>query len=161
MLEEGKGKVMAAVVDVAIRALDQIGSVSTMKLQKLVFYSQALSLVESSSPLFQERIEAWRNGPVVPDLFRLHSGKFVISPGFFDSAGGRSLDASEAAFVDRTIACLRDYTGNQLSELTHSEEPWRQARQGLNPTDSGHVEISHEAIKSFYGSSACKNPLFA
>lgn len=151
---------MATAVDVAICALDQLGTVSTMKLQKLVFYSQALSLVEASTPLFHERIEAWRNGPVVPELFQRHSGQFVISAGFFGPSAPSSLDADQQHFIVRTVECFKDYSGNDLSELTHSEGPWKDARRGLAPMDAGRVEITGEAIKRFYGSPACTNPLF-
>ena len=68
---------MAHVVDVAAYILECLGSVSTMKLQKLTFYSQAYYLVEHGTPLFPEEFEAWANGPVAPDLFKRHKGEFV------------------------------------------------------------------------------------
>ena len=74
---------MAHVVDVAAYILECLGSVSTMKLQKLTFYSQAYYLVEHGTPLFPEEFEAWANGPVAPDLFKRHKGEFVVSRGFF------------------------------------------------------------------------------
>ena len=49
---------MAHVVDVAAYILECLGSVSTMKLQKLTFYSQAYYLVEHGTPLFPEEFEA-------------------------------------------------------------------------------------------------------
>ena len=51
------------VFDVAAYILEQKGSMTTMKLQKLVYYSQAWSLVWDEKPLFEEAIEAWANGP--------------------------------------------------------------------------------------------------
>ena len=74
---------MAHVVDVAAYILEDLGSVSTMKLQKLAFYSQAYYLAEHGATLFPEAFEAWANGPVAPDLFRRHRGEFVIARGFF------------------------------------------------------------------------------
>src|SRR3954466_11182214 len=49
------------------------------KLQKLVYYSQAWSLVWDEKPLFRERIEAWINGPVVPNLYRIHRGEYFVT----------------------------------------------------------------------------------
>ena len=72
---------MAHVVDVAAYILEDLGSVSTMKLQKLAFYSQAYYLAEHGATLFPEAFEAWANGPVAPDLFRRHRGEFVIARG--------------------------------------------------------------------------------
>ena len=45
------------------------------------------------------------------------------------SEGAFSKDEQEA--VDFVVSRLRDWTGAQLSELTHSEAPWRSAREGL------------------------------
>ena len=74
---------MANVIAVAEHVLKRLGSSSTMKLQKIVYYSQAYHLVRYGQPLFSERIEAWRNGPVVRDLYDLHAHEFVISDGYF------------------------------------------------------------------------------
>lgn len=70
---------MATVFDTAKYILNKMGKVSTMKLQKLCYYAQAWSIAWTEKPLFDERIEAWVNGPVFPDLFKAHKGKFMIS----------------------------------------------------------------------------------
>lgn len=152
---------MASVCDVATYVLDKQGSVSTMKLQKLVFYSQALHLVQHGTPLFNDRIEAWANGPVVPSLFSKHRGKFVISRGFFGPLRSCALSSEEVAPIDRVLRILGPWTGADLSALTHGEEPWRAAREGLAPTAPSKNEISQESIRTFYGSPRCTNPIFA
>lgn len=56
---------MANIFDVAKYILTEIGGVSTMKLQKLCYYSLVESLRrDPEHPLFRERFEAWANGPV-------------------------------------------------------------------------------------------------
>lgn len=45
---------MANIFDTAKYILEKSGSMSTMKLQKLCYYSQAWSLVWDDSPLFEE-----------------------------------------------------------------------------------------------------------
>src|SRR5680860_208464 len=75
MLERGT---MASVLDVAEYILKETGSMTTMKLQKLVYYSQAWSLVWDEKPLFGEPIEAWANGPVVRALYEAHRGRFQV-----------------------------------------------------------------------------------
>ena len=82
---------MASVNDVAQYVLNRIGYTSTMKLQKLVFYSQAYSLASTGKPLFEDRIEAWANGPVVPSLFSEHRGRYVIGPEDLTSQGPSTL----------------------------------------------------------------------
>ena len=54
---------MAHVVDVAAYILECLGSVSTMKLQKLTFYSQAYYLVEHGTPLFPKSLRHGQMGP--------------------------------------------------------------------------------------------------
>ena len=70
---------MADVFDVAKYILEKQGSMTTMKLQKLVYYSQAWSVVWDEKPIFEERIEAWASGPVVRELYEEHRGMFIIS----------------------------------------------------------------------------------
>src|SRR5260221_11586367 len=61
-----------SVFDVAAYIIKKMGPVSAMKLHKLIYYCQAWSLVWDERPLFQEKIEAWANGPVIRDLFVFH-----------------------------------------------------------------------------------------
>ena len=71
---------MATVFDVAKYILEKSGEMSTMKLQKLCYYSQAWSLVWDDSPIFMEDFQAWANGPVCPSLFRFSQGQFSVKP---------------------------------------------------------------------------------
>src|ERR1700730_81854 len=65
--------------DVAAFIVNRQGEMSAMKLQKLVYYSQAWSLVWDDEPLFDDAIEAWANGPVVRALYARHRGQFKVS----------------------------------------------------------------------------------
>lgn len=151
---------MANVVDVANYALSKFDCVSTMKLQKIVFYSQAYHLVTRRAPLFNERIEAWVNGPVVPTLFRLHKGKFIIGSDFFQSCSSKGLTLAERHSVDHVVSVIGGDSGARLSELTHSELPWQKARGASNPESRGSNEISKRSIVEFYSSPGCQNPIF-
>ena len=50
---------MASVLDAAAYMLQRCGPMTTWKLQKLVYYAQAWSLVWDDDALFDEEIEAW------------------------------------------------------------------------------------------------------
>ncbi len=69
--EPGWGNWMATALDVAAFILNKRGPMTAMKLQKLVYYSKAWHLVWEDKLLFTEPIEAWANGPVVPELYKL------------------------------------------------------------------------------------------
>lgn len=140
---------MAEVRDVAEHILSRLGEISTLKLQKLVYYAQAWHLVWENRPLFASRIEAWANGPMCPDLYELHRGKYDIS-----TVRGRSdrLSEDEAESVDAVVKFYKKYDGQQLSDLTHDEAPWQQARKGLEPLERGDKEITRASMKKYYAS---------
>lgn len=76
---------MATVFDVAKYVLEHTGKITTMKLQKLVYYCQAWSLVWDEVPLFEEDFQAWANGPVCPELFERHKGRFEVDVSLFSN----------------------------------------------------------------------------
>lgn len=142
---------MATVHDVAAYILRARGQMTAMKLQKLVYYSQAWSLVWDEKPLFGERIEAWINGPVVPDLYAMHRGNFEVSPPF-PNGKPEALEAVQRETLDAVLRSYGDRTSQWLSDLTHSEAPWRDARRGLAPDQRGHAEITQAAMAEYYSS---------
>ena len=124
---------MATVVDVAEYILTKLGPMTSMRLQKLVYYSQAWHLAWTEQPLFLEKIEAWRDGPVVPKLFDLHKGCFKLDPGFFykkqaPAVQDSVLTADEKDIIDRVMNFYGDRDPHWLSQLTHLEAPWKEAR---------------------------------
>jgi len=140
---------MASVLDVAAFILRETGSVTTMKLQKLVYYCQAWSVVWDERALFHERIEAWANGPVVRDLYEAHRGLFRVE----GIAGGdhRALSPEEQDTVRAVLGYYGDKPSQWLSDLTHMEDPWRIARRGLADSDRGNQEITLASLAEYYG----------
>jgi uncharacterized phage-associated protein len=143
---------VASVDDVAVYILRKQGRMTAMKLQKLVYYAQAWSLVWDEAPLFPERIEAWANGPVVPDLYRQHRGRFEVSAGDFPAGEPDRLTDAERETIDVVLDFYGSWSAHELSELTHREGPWRhtRARAGLAPGARGTAEISHEELFEYY-----------
>lgn len=153
---------MADILTVAEYILSKTGYISTMKLQKLAFYSNALSLVRCGAPLFPEQFQAWVNGPVCRELFLAHRGKFVVGPGEVSATSDLGkIDGRARTLVDETLRVLGGLDGNELSELTHRESPWLDARRGCGERDRCDNVIPNEEIRSFYASPRCSNPLFA
>lgn len=141
---------MAAVIDVAQCILDMTGPISSWKLQKLVYYCQAWHSVWEDKPLFVARIEAWANGPVCRELYDRHRGNFIVSS--FDGANCSHLDDDERETVERVVEYYGKFNGQQLSDLTHMENPWKNARTGLSSSERGNVEITLETMAEYYGS---------
>jgi uncharacterized phage-associated protein len=143
---------MVTVFDVAAYILEKCGPMTTMKLQKLVYYSQAWSLVWDSKPIFDEEIQAWANGPVCPALYHKHQGMFEIAPGNVDVGNPGALDATQIESIDAVLGYYADKSSHWLSELTHKEQPWIEARGTLRPGERGTAVISHAVMAEYYGS---------
>jgi uncharacterized phage-associated protein len=145
-------KSMATAFDVAHYVLTKRGPMSAMKLQKLVFYAQAWSLVWDDKPLFTNRIEAWANGPVVRDLYAAHRGKYDVSAGDIQPSRADALDKEQIETIDTVMRAYGDKSAQWLSKQTHSEAPWIEARNGLADSERGEAEIPLASMAEYYGS---------
>lgn len=142
---------MATIFDVATYILEQLGALSTMKLQKLCYYSQAWSLVWDEQPLFADEFEAWANGPVCRELFMATKGDFTVSA---SSIKGDSsvLSEDQKETVDSVLKFYGDKDAVWLSQLTHMEYPWIKAREGFPPGAKCHNTVKKEDMAYYYGS---------
>lgn len=120
------------------------------KLQKLVYYCQAWSLVWDERPLFKEKILAWANGPVVKELYSQHKGMYYVKE--LSKGNAENLSANQRDTVDHVLKAYGDKSAQWLSDLTHREMPWIEARHGLNPGERGEVEIQLAAMDEYYSS---------
>ncbi len=136
------------VFDVAAYILEKMDTMTTMKLQKLVYYSQAWSLVWDEEPLFEENVEAWANGPVVRELFDYHRGMYEISS--IPIGNPRLLNVIQQETVDAVLEYYGDKSAQWLIELTHIEDPWVQARRGLPKLERGNRVIPLDAMADYY-----------
>jgi len=149
--EQKEGGLMVSIFDVAEYILDKTGPLSTMKLQKIVYYSQAWSLVWDDEPLFGEKIEAWVNGPVIPALFFSHRGEYKVGRGFSGCGDPGRLSEEQKNTIDGVVEFYGPKSAQWLSDLTHSEDPWKDARKGLPAGERGDSEITLESMAIYYG----------
>ena len=143
---------MANVFDVAKHILKKEGKMTAMKLQKLCYYSQAWHLVWEEKRLFDNEIQAWENGPVSPDLYQWHKGQFIVErDALLDELCMNNLKDNEEESIDSVLRDYRQYTAQQLSDLTHQEKPWRETYNKYK-TLSGRcdAEISINLMHEFY-----------
>ena len=140
---------MTNIFDVASYILHRYGSMTTMKLQKLVFYTQSEYMRRFKRPLFAEDFYAWRNGPVSPDLFDKHRSLFLIRENALDAFSHNRLSKDEQETTDAVCGSLKELSGSELSERTHCEAPWKRARKGLRPEDPGMCLISKQSMLDY------------
>lgn len=134
--------------------MEQKGEMTVMKLHKLLYYCQAWSLVWDGVPLFEQRIEAWASGPVIPDLYKLHKGQFVVSAdtSWLNQVVGVELTGDQTETIDAILEAYGDKDSAELSWLTHHEEPWSGTREGVPLGERSNREISHESMANYYSS---------
>src|SRR3989344_6583975 len=120
--------------------------ITNKKLQKLVYYSQAWSLVLNGKKLFNEPVEAWVHGPAVRSVYVQYKN-FGFSP-----IAVQVPDADVKNITGKTKALLNDVwtvygklDAQYLEMLTHSEKPCQEARDGLQSHENSEKEITPKA----------------
>jgi len=140
---------MANVLDVANLIISKTGTIDVWKLQKLVYYCQAWSLVWDNQPMFSERIEAWSGGPACVELYQKYKGQHEVKD--YDFTSGKIFTSDEIETVDAIIRDYGDKKNYELRMLTQMEDPWLEARGDVPFMHHCENEITHESMKLYYG----------
>lgn len=134
---------MPSVHDVAAYLTEKVGPLGTMKLEKLVYYCQGWYLARNPEPLFGERLEAWRMGPVAPDLYKHHRQKNFVSK--WPHGTSANLSTTQRQHIDAVVESYGAYSGFRLGSMTHDEAPWiRAMERGQNTV------ISHSDMREWF-----------
>ena len=139
---------MADVFDVAKYILQRQGKMTTMKLQKLVYYSQAWSLVWDEETMFPEKIQAWANGPVIRELFDEHKRSFQVTT--LRKGNPSNLTDTQKETVKSVLEYYGGRSAQWLSDLTHMEDPYKITREGLQDGINSEEEITPEILYGYY-----------
>ena len=138
---------MGTAKDVANYIINSPIEVDNLKLQKLVYYSQAVHLVLNDKvPLFEEEIEAWQYGPVVPSLYQCYKKYGLDKIRRLQNKPKERLTAKEIESIDLVLDFYGNMSGVELIGRTHQESPWRDV---YNPFDK-HIIISKDSIYKYY-----------
>ena len=116
--------------------------VTNLKLQKLLYYMQGFHIAYFNEPLFDEEIEAWQYGPVVPDVYNYY--KDNGSNGIEANKKELMLEPKEEALFSEVLSIYGQYSAIGLMNMTHNETPWKST-----PTGYGSI-ISKEKLKNFF-----------
>lgn len=117
--------------------------ISNLKLQKILYFIQAYFLISTPDPCFEESIEAWDLGPVVPQAYREYKRygssdiPFIFSYVVLD--GKDIWNSTSVAYEDNVVSVqdkvlmnsvidkFKDYSATDLVSLTHHQAPWKDA----------------------------------
>ena len=113
-----------------------------LQLMKLTYIAHGFSLAALDKDLFSERIEAWKYGPVIPDLYHV-TKKFGRNSIPFDLIGDEefSTEGDQRSILQEVVDKYGKLSGYALSSLTHEagspwEQVYREGCQGLEIPDS-------------------------
>lgn len=151
-------------------------SVSPLKLQKILYYTQSWYMVffGRNNTLFKCQPKAWVNGPVYPVIFQeyknkvdgmcdhLHASDFDCDEDKLADEAKKlamqmNLSKEEMECIDSVVTLYGSKSQNQLIFMTHSEQPWAEQREGLSPFDYSNRDISFDTMYNYYKARYDKN----
>lgn len=138
-----------SVADAILRIAKAKGQQLTpMQLVKLTYIAHGWSLAIRDKDLFRNRIEAWKYGPVIPDLYQA-TKQYGRNPMPLDLIGGEEdfpVSPDDKKFLEEIFEAYGHLDGIKLSYLTHQAgTPWTEAYvPGLN------ADISDARINEHY-----------
>lgn len=137
---------MEKIMNVAQYIVDEYKSISgtdidEMKLHKLLYLSQRESFAIIGQPMFKETFQGWKHGPVNCDVRKCYR------QGDFKNAKKDRISTASAYIVRNIIIQYGGYESWKLSELSHNEVSWRNARKGIPDGVNGSVIMKTEDIK--------------
>ena len=139
---------------------DEADPLTNLRLQKLLYYAQAWSLIVRGGELFPETLEAWRRGPVVVEVYQELAGDHStnqISPVAF--ANQADLPGDVADFVRRVWDAYKRHSATQLSEMSHNETPWQNAWGNRPKNGIGNDPILVEDMETYFSTQDMPGPL--
>ncbi|MEN5032098.1 type II toxin-antitoxin system antitoxin SocA domain-containing protein [Pseudomonas sp. Ps21-P2] len=140
------------------KSFDKGVSLSPMKLLKLVYIAHGWHRGYFATNLINDAVQAWRYGPVIPDLYRKlkHFGRRTIDApiegyGIAGDSQNPVPDVRTLALLDRVWDIYSQYGGVELSAMTHQHgTPWDQIWRSSGGEDYRGAIIPNELIEQHY-----------
>lgn len=118
-----------------------------MQLLKLVYISHGWMLALFNRPLFLEKVEAWKYGPVIPELYEKVKHYKASPVNELNLTTPGDFDPQELGVIDYVINAYGHIDGITLSQITHAPNtPWSMT---YNQVYWGN-EISDNLISNHY-----------
>ncbi|MEA5425834.1 MULTISPECIES: Panacea domain-containing protein [Arcicella] len=143
------------------RAIDNGKPVTQMKLQKMLYIAHGLHLVYSGKPLINENIEAWKYGPVIPQVYNYYKNwgnQPIVEPTLIGALSNQAIvlkldvlcDSAEQA-IDLTWNITKDVDAVQLSNWTHIENsPWFKVFKNEGIENFSNAKIENDLIADYF-----------
>lgn len=126
--------------------------ITNLLLQKLLYYIKGLGTAVEKSIIIPDACEAWRYGPVFPTVYEKYksfaSGEITVE--LSKDEVDNLLSDKEKRITDYVLNTFGIYNAWFLKDLTHSEEPWREARGELEENDMSNNVIDDNVIADYF-----------
>ena len=128
---------------------DIVEYTSRLKLLKLLYYIQGYHLAMFNAPLFNDKMEAWLHGPVVPSVYKwlknLTDENLQNQAMNDEQMGALNLHPQQTELISEVLKIYNKYSAYGLRDKTHTEMPWLSVYE-----KDKNNEITTESLKSFF-----------
>lgn len=111
--------------------------ITNLILQKMLYYIQGYYLKKYNEPIFDNTMEAWQYGPVVPDVYFIYKDNRSEVIRGVTMKDESSISKDDKIFLNSLLQQLIKINPWSLVRKTHSESPWEK-----NFVNGMNVEIS-------------------
>ena len=136
--------------------MENSNPITPMKLIKLCYIAQGVYLVARNERLFNDELEAWKYGPVVPSLYHefkrfgdkevtIYGGVHINHQGDVEYPHVLESDVEALEVLNLVWDQFKDWTASQLSAWTHRDGS---AWQTIKKRRSENQSISDEMLKT-------------
>lgn len=122
--------------------------IGTLKLQKLMYYAQGWHLGFLGRPIFQDQMEAWKHGPVLPGIYQFHKSTSEVES--WPQGRPEAIQGITKALVDTVLKTYGGKSGWALREQTHREAPWVDAWAACGEGRILRQPISQDAVRRYF-----------
>ena len=121
---------------------------TNMRVNKLLYFAQGECLRKLGKPLFDDDMEAWDYGPVVPPVYQTYKG-FGREPIKDGVDYQDTFSEQEKNVLFDVLRYYGQFSTSALVSLSHeAQSPWAAAHKNGDK----HATISKESIKAFFES---------
>jgi len=116
-------------------------AIDEMKLHKLLYLCQREALAITSEPMFKEDFEGWKYGPVCREVRNCYTEDGMFAENI------HPISNENIYIIKNIVMQYGAYESWKLSELSHKEISWRNARKGLPDGVNGCKKLTLEDIR--------------
>jgi uncharacterized phage-associated protein len=137
--------------------------INNLKLQKILYFIQSRFLVEEGHSIFEDCIEKWKLGPVIPEVYHEFKGygrsqideptsyieyKELDGVGSFEIKEFKQdeIDLKIREILDNTIEKLLEFDTFDLVKRTHEHTSWKSSEEDIN-NGIQHIQYDVNEIK--------------